>query len=64
MGHGADATDYGSFSQEEGRIADQTALTLSEGVLLMQGTLARVGSLSPNLDCLVLHDVFGNMETT
>ena len=63
MGYRADATDYGSFSQEEVRRADQTALMLSEGVLLMQGRLAHVGSSSPNLDCLVLQDIFGNLET-
>lgn len=40
----------GRFSQEEVGIANQTALTLSEGVLFVKGTLARVGSSYSNLD--------------
>jgi len=40
----------GRFSQEEVGIADQTALTLLEGVLFVKGTLARVGSSYSNLD--------------
>jgi len=40
----------GRFSQEEVGIADQTALTLLEGVLFVKGTLARVGSSYADLD--------------
>jgi len=40
----------GRFSQEEVGIADETALTLLQGVLFAKGTLARVGSSFSDLD--------------
>jgi hypothetical protein len=40
----------GRFSQEEVGIADETALTLLQGVLFAKGTLARLGSSYGNLD--------------
>jgi hypothetical protein len=40
----------GRFSREEVGIADETALTLLEGVLFVKGTLARVGSSYADLD--------------
>jgi Exopolysaccharide biosynthesis protein YbjH len=40
----------GRFSQEEVGIANETALTLSEGVFSVTGMLARVGSSPTNLD--------------
>ena len=40
----------GRFSQEEVGIADETALTLLQGVLFLKGTLARVGPSYSDLD--------------
>jgi hypothetical protein len=40
----------GRFSLEEVGIADETALTLLQGVLFVKGTLARVGSSYSDLD--------------
>jgi len=41
---GLTQVSIGRFSQEEVGIADETALTLLDGVLFAGGTLARVGS--------------------
>jgi hypothetical protein len=47
---GLTQVSIGRFSQEEVGIADETALTLLEGVLFAKGTLARVGPSFTNLD--------------
>lgn len=47
---GLTQVSVGRFTREEVGIADETALTLLDGILLVKGTIARVGSSFADLD--------------